>query len=201
MSVDPETLAAYQSRADEYAKMVSTDHPGRFLRRFIDSLQKGARVLDLGCGPGDASAMMLQAGLDVDPVDASPAMIAIARDRQGLPARLGTFDDLSQTAEYHGIWANFSLLHAPRDAMPRHLAAIQRALIEGGTFHLGLKLGRGEERDSLGRFYTYYTRDELADLLALAGFEIVFEDTLIEPGLAGVPAPGIHILARTTPYA
>lgn len=201
MSIDPETLAVYEARAEDYAKMVQTTNPGRFLKRFMHSLPQGARVLDLGCGPGDASAVMLQAGFDVDPVDASPAMIAIARDRQGLPARLGSFDDITQTAAYHGVWANFSLLHAPRTDLPGHLAAIRRALVEGGSFHIGLKLGDGEERDSLGRFYTYYTRDELAGLLAAAGFEILAEDTLIEPGLSGVAAPGIHILTRTIPHA
>ena len=132
MSVDPETLAVYQARADDYANMVATGKPGRFLRQFIDHLPPHARVLDLGCGPGDASKAMLDAGLDVDPVDASPAMVAIARDRRGLPARLGTFDDLTQTAAYHGVWANFSLLHAPRAALPGHLAAIHRALRSPG---------------------------------------------------------------------
>jgi len=201
MSADPETLAVYQARAEDYAKMVNADKPGRFLRQFAEALPKGARVLDLGCGPGDAAEHMLQLGLDVDPIDASPAMIAIARDRRGLPARLGTFDDLPLSATYDGIWANFSLLHAPRDAMPRHLAAIRSALKDGGLFHIGLKLGEGEERDSLGRFYCYYSRDELADLLAKAGFDILSEDVLIEPGLSGVPAPGINILTRTTPHA
>jgi len=197
MTADPETLAVYETRADDYAKMVDTDKPGRFLRQFIEHLPPHAHVLDLGCGPGDASAAMVQAGLSVDPVDASPAMVAIARDKRGLPARLGTFDDLTATAAYDGIWANFSLLHAPRKALPRHLSAIHTALKSGGYFHIGLKLGLGEERDPLGRFYTYVTRDEIAGLLTDAGFDILSETTLTEPGLSGIPAAGINILTRT----
>ena len=200
MSIDPETLAVYQSRAKDYAKLVGVEEPGRFLRQFIDSLPKGARVLDLGCGPGDASAMMLAAGLDVDPVDAAPAMIEIAQPRTGGRARLGSFDALTAETAYDGVWANFSLLHAPREAMPRHLAAIRRALVDGGAFHIGLKLGEGEERDPLGRFYTYYTRDELAGLLAAAGFQILSEDTLTEAGLSGILARGINILSRALPH-
>lgn len=198
MSVDAETLAAYQARAEDYATMVQSDKPGRVLARFIERLPPGARVLDLGCGPGHAAALMRAAGLDVDPVDASPAMIAIARDRHALPARLGGFDDPLVAAAYHAVWANFSLLHAPRAALPRHLDAIERALKPGGLFHIGMKLGVGEDRDAFGRFYCYHSRDELAGLLSAAGFTILFEDTRTEAGLSGVPAPGITILARTS---
>lgn len=197
MSVDPETLAVYQARADDYAAMVHSDKSGRFLTRFLERLPDGARVLDLGCGPGIAAAQMRDAGFDVDPVDATPAMVALARSRHDLPARLGDFDEPLDPASYHGVWANFSLLHAPRAALPRYLDAIQRALKPGGLFHIGMKLGSGEERDTLGRFYCYHGRDDLARLLAEAGFHILFEDTLIETGLSGVAAPGISILTRT----
>lgn len=197
MSVDPETLAAYQARADAYAARFASSTPDTTLARFIESLPRGARVLDLGCGPGDASAQMHKAGLVVDPVDATPAMIALARDRYGLPARLGSFDDLTATAAYHGVWANFSLLHAPRAALPGHLAAIRRALAPGGLFHIGMKLGTGAARDALGRAYTYVTRDELAALLHAAGFRILQENTFTEVGLAGTADPGITVLSRT----
>ncbi len=38
----------------------------------------------------------------------------------GLPARLGEFDDIDGDEIYDGVWANFSLLHAARDDLPRH---------------------------------------------------------------------------------
>ena len=40
--------------------------------RFITALPAGGRVLDLGCGPGGSALLMMQAGLDVDAIDASP---------------------------------------------------------------------------------------------------------------------------------
>ena len=42
---------------------------------------RGPSVLELGCGTGRVAAAMAAAGLDVVGVDASPAMLAIARDR------------------------------------------------------------------------------------------------------------------------
>lgn len=196
MSADPETLRVYDARAEEYAKLIAADGPGRAMRAFVEALPKGGMVLDLGCGPGDATQALLAQGLEVDAVDASEAMIGIARDRRGLPARQASFDDIDAVAAYDGVWANFSLLHATRADFVRHLAAIARALRPRGVLHLGLKLGEGEMRDPLGRFYTYYQPDELATLLGAAGFEIIADARTRDAGLSGEIADGILLLAR-----
>ena len=49
-----------------------------------------------------------------------------------------------------GFGASYSLLHAPRAEMPRHLAAIARALRPDGVLSLTLKEGQGEARDPGG---------------------------------------------------
>lgn len=169
---DPDTLKAYAAKAQDYANLVSRTTPDDDLQAFLDAMPKGGRVLDLGCGPGNSARMMREAGLKVEASDASPEMVAIARDRHNIDARLETFDDLSATAHYDGIWANFSLLHAPRADMPRHLSAIHKALKTGGLLHIGLKTGDTEDRDEVGRLYVYYTELELRDLLETAGFRI-----------------------------
>ncbi|HEV8034015.1 class I SAM-dependent methyltransferase, partial [Yoonia sp.] len=109
---DARTIATYDAKAADYALMVTSDTPDASLQAFIDLIPHGGRVLDLGCGPGTASAHMRAAGLLPDPVDASQGMIKIARNTFGLPARLGEFDDIDGDEIYDGIWANFSLLHA-----------------------------------------------------------------------------------------
>lgn len=195
MGTDTETLAVYAAQAQAYADRFGKDEPSESLTALIAALPPGACVLDLGCGPGQASRFMADAGLRPDPVDASPEMVALAQ-AQGLPARLGTFDDLDATAAYDAVWANFSLLHAPRAVFPRHLAAIARALKPGGLFHLGLKTGTGERRDRLGRFYAYFSEAELEVALAQAGFTILTRRTFAESGLAGPVEPGIIILSR-----
>lgn len=178
MTQDRDTIRVYDERATEYAEVTATDSPSRYLQSFISALSPAAHVLDLGCGPGLFAARMAQAGLRVDATDASSEMIALAAQHPGVTAFQATFDDLTATDTYHGIWANFSLLHAPRAAMPRHLSAIHRALRPGGQFHLAVKTGTGEGRDRLGRFYTYYTPEELTTLLNAAGFTV----TKISPG-------------------
>jgi SAM-dependent methyltransferase len=196
MSPDRETLAAYAARLDDYARMTDAqaDDPG--LAAFIAALPAGARVLDLGCGPGRAAARMAAAGLTVEATDAAPGMVEMAARTPGVTARLASFDDISGTDLYDGIWASFSLLHAPRADMPRHLAALRRALKPGGLFHVGMKTGTGERRDSLGRFYAYYTGDELHALLNAAGLLPVASRTGRDAGLEGAPEDWITITAH-----
>lgn len=189
---DDETLRVYQARAEDYARL---NGDSQALARFMASLPPGARVLDWGCGPGNQAKILLQRGFDVDPVDASAAMIAIARDRKGLPARLARFDD-PLPGPYHGAWVSFSLLHAPRADLPRHLRALHDALAPKGVLFLGLKLGTGEGRDALGRFYTYYTRSALLAHLADAGFAPFDIEERTDAGLAGRREPALLILAR-----
>lgn len=183
---DPETIRIYDDRASDYAALTE-DHNAAdpALEAFVAALPPGGRVLDLGCGPGTSAARMARAGLAVVAVDASGEMVALAARHPGVTARQARFDEIDETAAYDGIWANFSLLHAPQAEFPGHLARLFRALKPGGIFHIALKLGTGEGRDSLGRFYSYYQEDSLEHLLQQAGFTITARSFGAGPGLSG----------------
>lgn len=196
MSADPRTIAVYDAKAGDYADRFTSAKPDRHLSAFIAALPAGARVLDLGCGPGTASAFLRAAGHDPDPVDASPTMVKMANERHHINARLATFDDIDVVAAYDGVWANFSLLHAPRAEFPRHLAALHCALKSGGLFHLGMKTGTGEARDGLDRLYSYYSVAELHGMLANAGFTVTSTSEGRERGLAGTDDPFVIIEAH-----
>lgn len=194
---DEETLKVYAKKAQEYASLVS-DGGAKDPQRaaFIAALPAGGHVLDLGCGPGQSAARMAQAGLKVTAFDPVPEMVALAAAHPGVEARLAGFDDIAGVDVYDGIWANFSLLHAPRTDMPRHLAAIADALKPGGRFHIGMKTGTGEKRDPIGRLYTYYTDAELTGLLADVGLTVTDRATGREKGLDGVEADWICLAAH-----
>lgn len=197
MTADPKTIALYDAKAQDYAtRFDSGGKPGAHLARFIAALPKGGRALDLGCGPGGSAGHMVQAGLIVDAVDASAEMVRMVRDTHGIDARHATFDDLDAVATYDGVWANFSLLHAPRDALPRHLAAIAHSLKPGGHVHIGMKTGTGMARDHMERRYTFVTEDELAGLLDAAGLQVIATDRGQEVGLAGTNDHWVVMMAR-----
>ena len=193
---DPKTISVYDAKAQDYVDLVSSDAPNRHLRDFIAALPQNGHALDLGCGPGNSAAVMRDAGLRVTAIDASPEMAKLGAQKYGIPIQVGTFDDVTQTAEFDGIWASFSLLHAPRVDIPRHLRAIHKALKPGGTFVIGVKTGTGVHRDPIGRQYTYFEEAELDSLLRDAGFTPTSAFKGREKGLAGTLDPFIIVTAH-----
>lgn len=193
---DHETIAVYDTRAGDYAKLEPSETPSDTLAAFIKALPDGARVLDLGCGPGSSARHMDRAGCVVDALDASAEMIELASSIDGVTARQASFDDISGAALYDGVWANFSLLHAARTDMPKHLAAIHTALKPGGLFHIAVKEGSGEGRDNLGRHYTYYTESGLTALLQTAGFSVGPYRRGRDKGLSGTDDNWISVTAH-----
>ena len=192
---DKETIDVYNARAATYADTFARTKPDADLLAFMDAIIPKGHILDLGCGPGNSAAMMQAAGFTVEATDASPEMIRIAREQHKVDARLATFDDIAGTDLYNGIWANFSLLHAPKADMPRHLSALRETLKPGGIFHIGLKIGDDANRDKIGRLYSYYQEDELKHLLANAGFTPRTTRLGAESGLDGTVAPFIIVLS------
>jgi trans-aconitate methyltransferase len=194
--MDEETVSTYARMAQDYATMTADSDSDPVLTAFIGGIPRGGRVLDLGCGPGVTAAAMTRAGLYVDATDAVAEMVAMAETHPGVTAWQATFDEITGDAIYDGIWANFSLLHAPRSDMPRHLGALRRALKPGGLFHIGMKTGTGERRENLGRLYTYYTEQELCDLMRAAGLTAFSSTKGADKGLDGVVAPWVTIAAH-----
>lgn len=197
---DPETLRVYTRAAGDYARGFASKkntEQSADLAAFRDLLPDGGRVLDFGCGPGHWAARFADLGYVAEASDATQAMADLALERYGLKVRVEVFEDLEAEGLYDGIWANFSLLHAPRADFPGHLARIFRALKPGGAFHLGMKLGEGAARDKLGRFYTYYSEDELRDLVTEEGFTVVTTRRGNGEGLAG----GVETFVTLTAHA
>jgi trans-aconitate methyltransferase len=193
---DPKTIAVYNAKAAEYAAKFESDGPDAHLTAFMDALRPSAHVLDLGCGTGSATAHMMARGINATGLDASRAMLDIARTRSTAEFIEGTFDDIPKNRSFDGVWANFALLHAPRTDFPRHLTDIHAALAPKGLLHLGMKTGTGASRDGIDRHYTYYSETELKDALTRAGFTIQSTDHGEGKGLAGDIEPWIIILAR-----
>ncbi len=163
------TINVYNRMAADYVTMTK-GHAPQELTDFITAVRPKGRVLDLGCGPGHHTAEMVTAGLDVLAVDGSAEMVALASQIPGVTARQALFEQIPDLGTVDGVWASFSLLHAPRADLPRHLADLHALCSPNAPISLGMKLGSGEKTDKLGRFYSYYTEDDLNMLLTQAGF-------------------------------
>ncbi len=193
---DKQTLSVYDDNVEKYRQLVDKLPELESITQFTEKLSPGALILDLGCGTGNAAAQMRDQGFTLVCVDGSPKMVEAANDGFALAAKIAFFSDLDAVAHYDGIWANFSLLHAPKADFPSHLQAIHMALKPGGLFFISLKTGDGEKRDKLGRFYAYYSEEELEALLLQIGFTLEHKRQGALRGMAGDIEEWIGILSR-----
>jgi trans-aconitate methyltransferase len=91
----------------------------------------GERILDLGCGDGALTEMLVSAACRVVAVDGSAAQVAAARAR-GLDASVARAEALPFEAEFDAVFSN-AVLHWVRDA-DGAIASVFRALKPGGRF-------------------------------------------------------------------
>ncbi|MBX9829774.1 MAG: class I SAM-dependent methyltransferase [Xanthobacteraceae bacterium] len=146
--------------------------------RFIGRLARGAKVLDLGCGPGRPVAQhMAEQGLQVTGVDSSPTMIALSRER--LPDHewiVADMRDLALGRRFDGILAWDSFFHLDHDDQ-RRMFAIFADHAAAGTwlmFNAGPQHGEaiGEYRgDPL--YHASLSPAEYEALAARSGFDVI----------------------------
>jgi SAM-dependent methyltransferase len=114
-------------------------------RELAAGLPQRARVLDLGCGDGTTARLLTGAGHDVLGIDASPALIALARRRAPRASfRVGSFVDAELPDGLDAIVAASEVLGYaldPRNRGPMLATVLARcagALRPGGLFLLDL---------------------------------------------------------------
>lgn len=192
---DEATLRFYAEEAPVYA----SSGPGGASRRltgFLELLEPGASILELGCGGGRDSEWMLAKGFDVDPTDGVAAMAAKAEARIGRAVRVMRFDELDAVERYQAVWANASLLHVPRSSLPAVLASILRALKPGGLHFASYKGGGAEGRDRFGRYFNYLSVDDLLEAYRRSGdWQIVSTFEYEGGGYDGASGPWVAITA------
>jgi SAM-dependent methyltransferase len=195
--MDDATLQFYRDNAQSYADWAKA--PSARLVNFMKMLPAGADVLELGCGAGNHSAVMLDAGFNVRSTDGSPEMAEVASHRLGRPVETMLFDQLDAREAYDGVWASACLLHAPRDELPEILSRIHRALKPSGVFYASFKAGDHDGRDSLGRYYNYASQERLEAAYTQAGrWQTIAIDTSEIKSFDEAPATMLHLLMRKT---
>jgi len=193
--MDDDTLQFYRRNAEAYSQWARA--PSTRLVAFMGELPPGGSVLELGCGAGNHSAEMLARGFKVRATDGSPEMAAIAAKRLNHPVEAMLFDELDEDAAHDGVWASACLLHVPRDELAGILTRIHRALKADGLFYASYKIGEGDGRDSLGRYYNYPSRQWLEATYAASGpWQQVATDTSVIKSFDDAPATMLHIVVR-----
>lgn len=171
------------------------------LHTFLADLPARAKILELGCGSGRDAQAMIAAGYDVEPTDGIPEIARKAEGLLGIPVKVLRFEDLEAFDTYDAIWANASLLHVARPALPDVLTKIRAALKPGGL-HLATYKGGGQEGlDRHGRYFNYLAPDNVVRMYERAGkWDIISLTEYVEAGYdKDMPEPWTAILVRK-PY-
>lgn len=161
----------------------SMDEPDwQHWEKFIADLQ-GKRVLDMGCGTGDASRYMAEKGLNVVGIDLSEEMLSIARKQ---PASIEwvkgdicacPFGD----AEFDGIILSYTLNHLNERMFHKVMAEVERLLKPRGKILLVYHVGVGEivmpePLDSdLSIYYHFWNRKSLETYFKDYNLEFYFQ--------------------------
>ena len=136
--------------------------------RFLAQLEKGASILDFGCGSGRDAKYFLERGFAVQATDGSAELCKFASEYTGIKVRQMLFNELDAVAEFDGIWACASILHLAWADLVVVMQKMVRAVKAGGVIYTSFKYGQftGERN---GRFFTDLDEKGLARLLKEVG--------------------------------
>jgi SAM-dependent methyltransferase len=136
--VSPDRSNGYEAVSKEFISGRTRSSVGvATVRQWAKALPRGAAVLDLGCGPGvPISQTLLDAGLAVHGIDASPSMIAAFRARfPNAPAECAAVEDselFGRTFDGVTAWGLMFLLSP--NAQHHLIQKVAAVLKPGGRF-------------------------------------------------------------------
>ena len=150
------TLDYYNKNASEFVKGTIGADFTETQSRFASLFEKGAYILDFGCGSGRDTKCFLDAGFKVDATDGSAELCKFASDYAGIDVRCELFPELDAVDKYDGIWACASILHLPKAELKDVFNKMIIAVKNGGYIYTSFKYGEFEgERN--GRYFTDFT--------------------------------------------
>lgn len=182
MLVDKATLRTYQKIAPEYARRRADSNLWIAEYRTFKNLVKGKKVLDVGCGTGHEALYFAKDKFQYLGIDASPAMIKIARKLvPSLKFRVMDMTKLKLPKEsFDGFWACASLLHIPRKKVLSVLKSLKKVLKPGGAGFISVKYKprpkeslQVDSYPGLKRFFSYYNEASFKKLIKESGLKIV----------------------------
>ncbi len=145
----------------------------------LASVSEADRVVDIGCGPGNAVRAAARHGARVTGVDPAPVMLrlarALTRDRPGITWAQGAAEDLRLPDGSATVVWSLATVHHWKD-VTAGLAEVQRVLSPGGRF---LVIERRVRPDATGLASHGWT-DQQAESFAAQCRAAGFNDVRIE---------------------
>jgi cyclopropane fatty-acyl-phospholipid synthase-like methyltransferase len=176
----------------------------RFVEEFSDRLKTGAKILDLGCGPGNVAKLLMDQHREYQiwGVDLSMEMIKLAQ--RNVPSGHFILQDirfLEPARTFDAIIASFCLIHLDDDETNRLVKKTFTWLNENGciyiSFMTGGKPGFEKPNFSDGEIYfNYYFPERMSQMLEEAGYQIVSRQNQDYLRKDGKKISDVFIIAR-----
>jgi SAM-dependent methyltransferase len=180
-----DTIKVYNQIVDTYiCENEDRVHMKQDIDKFALLMPKNASVIDLGCGVGFDSRDLkaIRNDLCITGIDNSEEMLnQFQKITNSIPfVNKNMLSVDFEVSTLNGVWMNASLLHLTKDEAKILLRKINNWLKPGGYLYLWLKQGEGEKdvpaskygRDDLSRFYSFYTENELKEILTGLGYTV-----------------------------
>lgn len=159
-----QTIQYYNENATAFVESTRNVDFHSIQDEFLEKLPTGAKILDLGCGSGRDTKYFLERGYEVDAIDGSAKLCALASEYTGISVKCQLFQELAEAEKYDGIWACSSLLHLSLGKLDEVLYRIEKALKPQGILYMSFKYGVFEgERN--GRYFLDFTEEKMNRLL------------------------------------
>ncbi|AVR45995.1 class I SAM-dependent methyltransferase [Christiangramia fulva] len=177
------------------------------LEGLLKMLSTEAKVLDLGCGPGNISAFFLRQrpGLEITCVDAAEKMLRIAKkNNPTADCRLMDIREVETLdKKFDAVVCGFCLPYLTRQETEKLLKDISKILNKHGLLYLSTMedsySNSGVKKSSSGEdelFIFYYEAEYLKDLLKQNGFKILYEEMIPQPEDQPSSGQDIVLIAR-----
>jgi 2-polyprenyl-3-methyl-5-hydroxy-6-metoxy-1,4-benzoquinol methylase len=195
-----ETVSSYEACAEGYAQSTRGEPyeaHAQMLAELVASAGPGARVLEIGSGPGWDADRLEERGVEVERTDATQAFIDLQRKRGKKIVKLDVVND-AIAGGFDGILCLYVLQHVARPLIEAVLEKFSSALRPGGALLVALREGSGEMREvgtESGGVYpvTLWPKSELIERLERVGFAMTQWRTF-----TGSDGEWLVVLARKT---
>ncbi len=176
----------YSKIAKKYNKQRNIYKNRALVIKFSKRLQKGAEVLDLGCGAGVPVARYLSnKGFSVTGIDFAKGMLDLAR--ANVPKASFRMMDMAKMKfsdnSFDGAVSFYAMIHIPREKHAGIYKKLHRILKPDGIILVnasGPDAWEGYEKNYLGvkMFWSFYDPKRTTKIIENAGFKILWNDVL-----------------------
>jgi len=134
----------YNSNAKKYFINTVNADVSELYSPLLSRINKGAHILDAGCGSGRDSLFFIKSGFKITAMDASEEMAKLASEYIHQPVLVMKFQDIKWKNEFDAVWACATLLHVPNNEIVSVFSKLSTTLKSNGIINGSFKYGSGE---------------------------------------------------------